>query len=342
MSIVAWIRAHKKTSGALGVLIVLGFFLIVGIIAQKNEQAVNPLPGIPKKIASSDAKNTESLKDSDGDGLKDWEEIIYGTDPQNPDTDGDGTSDGEEIAGNRDPLKKGPKDILPMPEDTQGKPPTLLDDDPNNLTHKLFGDFIRSGGGANAILKNGGSEESIKLLTEKIDRMAAQGTLTYESKTAINPKDIRVTPDESGQAVTAYLNAVAAAFEQYLHPLPQDDLELFVEILQSGNLERLEELGVYAKAAGFAAAKIRALAVPKNLVWFHTREIEYLEETKNQIDIMRRTERDPLRTMTIINPRIDLKAKAIVLHYKDLTEWLKARNILLSPENKASRLIAPP
>ncbi|MFC1731427.1 hypothetical protein ACFL6I_14000 [candidate division KSB1 bacterium] len=34
--------------------------------------------------------------DSDGDGLKDWEEILFGTDPNNPDTDNDGVLDGEE------------------------------------------------------------------------------------------------------------------------------------------------------------------------------------------------------------------------------------------------------
>jgi hypothetical protein len=44
--------------------------------------------------------------DSDGDGLKDWEEALWKTDPQNPDTDGDKTSDGEEISINRDPLKQ--------------------------------------------------------------------------------------------------------------------------------------------------------------------------------------------------------------------------------------------
>ena len=43
--------------------------------------------------------------DSDNDGLLDWQEALYGTDPRNKDTDGDGTPDGEEIKENRDPLK---------------------------------------------------------------------------------------------------------------------------------------------------------------------------------------------------------------------------------------------
>ncbi|MDP2593112.1 MAG: hypothetical protein Q8P52_00465 [bacterium] len=51
--------------------------------------------------------------DSDSDGLKDWEEELWGTDPFNPDTDGDGTSDGDEIREGRDPRLKWPNDKLP-------------------------------------------------------------------------------------------------------------------------------------------------------------------------------------------------------------------------------------
>jgi hypothetical protein len=58
-------------------------------------------------LSASDANATSSVMtlDSDGDGLPDWKEILYGTDPHNIDTDGDGTPDGEEINENRDPLK---------------------------------------------------------------------------------------------------------------------------------------------------------------------------------------------------------------------------------------------
>ena len=43
--------------------------------------------------------------DSDNDGLPDWKENLYGTNPHKADTDDDGTNDADEIAQNRDPLK---------------------------------------------------------------------------------------------------------------------------------------------------------------------------------------------------------------------------------------------
>ena len=46
-----------------------------------------------------------TLKDTDNDGLTDYEEIfVYGTDPLNPDTDGDEINDGDEIKLGLDPL----------------------------------------------------------------------------------------------------------------------------------------------------------------------------------------------------------------------------------------------
>lgn len=70
------------------------------------------------KIASARESKPESdnetavIADSDSDGLQDWEEKLWKTDPNNPDSDKDGANDGDEIAQNRNPLKKGPNDTL--------------------------------------------------------------------------------------------------------------------------------------------------------------------------------------------------------------------------------------
>jgi len=48
--------------------------------------------------------NAVDPRDSDGDGLNNSWEKVYGTDPNNPDTDGDGVPDGEEIKAGTNPL----------------------------------------------------------------------------------------------------------------------------------------------------------------------------------------------------------------------------------------------
>lgn len=51
--------------------------------------------------------------DTDKDGLKDWEESLWNTDPKNADSDNDGTKDGDETDRNRDPAKKGEDAFTP-------------------------------------------------------------------------------------------------------------------------------------------------------------------------------------------------------------------------------------
>ena len=53
----------------------------------------------PGGASLANAESTEALlksyaiQDTDGDGLPDWEESLYGTDPKKADTDGDGIGD---------------------------------------------------------------------------------------------------------------------------------------------------------------------------------------------------------------------------------------------------------
>jgi len=54
----------------------------------------------------------KSENDQDADGLLDWEEELWRTDPQNEDTDGDGTLDGVEVKRDRNPLVAGPADFI--------------------------------------------------------------------------------------------------------------------------------------------------------------------------------------------------------------------------------------
>ncbi|MDD4271815.1 MAG: CAP domain-containing protein [Patescibacteria group bacterium] len=61
-----------------------------------------------KRKFDKKVKQGKIFKDTDHDGLSDYEEkYLYGTDPKNPDTDRDGMKDGAEVKRGRNPLGKG-------------------------------------------------------------------------------------------------------------------------------------------------------------------------------------------------------------------------------------------
>lgn len=63
---------------------------------------------------STNTANKLLAKDTDNDGLKDWEEQLWKSDPANPDSDSDGTPDGLEIKSGRNPTIAGPNDKLDL------------------------------------------------------------------------------------------------------------------------------------------------------------------------------------------------------------------------------------
>ena len=93
---------HHYTSAiaiALGVLIIA--FFVFGPNAKATQAVVldtpincNKLPDLENKAAVKFYQNI----DSDDDGMSDFDECIFGSNPTEPDSDGDSISDGDERA----------------------------------------------------------------------------------------------------------------------------------------------------------------------------------------------------------------------------------------------------
>jgi hypothetical protein len=104
----------KAPSIKVSIIFLITILIVTSIISFTNYKKKLPKEEIQNSKSGELNLSIEITKDpsldSDNDGLLDWEESLWGTDPKNPDTDGDGTKDGEEINLNRDPLTPGPND----------------------------------------------------------------------------------------------------------------------------------------------------------------------------------------------------------------------------------------
>lgn len=310
--------------------------IVILIITSVSAWFLLTPPQTKPQLIQLEKKKNPLLEDDDRDGLQNWEEQIYGTDPHNPDTDGDGTPDAEEIKLGRNPLIKGPNDGSATP---QAQPAKKQTEGPRpNLTQALFDELMQSGG-VQALTQKGGAPAIAQFLTQRIDTLVSAGQIKQTSPTNFPTTAIKISPSTDANSVKAYLNQVATTLKTHTAALEIDDLDLFLGILQSGETGRLEKLIPYRQAAEKMAVKIRDLRVPKNLAWFHTKEILILEETAKQIKIMENAERDPIAVLAILQPRVDLKIEFIKLHRGELKLWLTANKIILSPKDPAHSLV---
>ncbi|MCX6730212.1 MAG: hypothetical protein NT058_01815 [Candidatus Portnoybacteria bacterium] len=106
------IKITNLTIIPLAIIFAIGLILFIGAYSKKDAFSEFTLWGAKETTIES------QTKDSDSDGLKDWEENLYKTDPLNSDTDDDGYLDGEEINSGHNPLIKSPGDqemFYPLP-----------------------------------------------------------------------------------------------------------------------------------------------------------------------------------------------------------------------------------
>ena len=108
---------HKYLPSKRFAYIILALLIALGIISLFSWLGkAKPTTKLSNLEVKSKVQEFMAL-DTDSDGLKDWEEALYKTDPKIADTDKDGASDGVEINANRDPLKPNTAKVGAVPND---------------------------------------------------------------------------------------------------------------------------------------------------------------------------------------------------------------------------------
>lgn len=269
--------------------------------------------GGPVKTDLSAKAVAEASKDSDGDGLKDWEEALWRTDANNPDTDGDSTTDGAEIAAGRDPLKKGPKDKLPQPADDSS---TALDEvNKDNLTYNLVKNLLSSGV-LNSIDQNGELTSSDFIKNFALPKGLDVETV-LESAAKITAKDIGVSRENSPEAVRRYFNSIYEIYARRIIPFrKRGDLAILADVLQSEDYSKLKDLDPIIEALGQMAKEIKSIPAPADYRSFAVQEVNYILKTKRAVEIFRGAEADPLAAAVTVNPRVQVLQDMGNLHKK--------------------------
>lgn len=222
-------------------------------------------------------------KDSDGDGLKDWEEALWGTDAKNRDTDGDGTEDGEEIKFGRNPKIKGPNDKL-SDEEKRASSETGTDTSATGaFSRGFFASFMT--------LKESGdlTPENLQKLSESIvENFTADGAKNFTSG------DLKISADNSAAALKKYGNDMGTVFGEYLKLKLPDELAIVAQALSSGDQNKLNELDKIISANKNLIEKHLAMNVPQKVSPIHLKLVNHYGTITSAIENMKKAIGDPL------------------------------------------------
>lgn len=265
-------------------------------------------------------KNEKLSKDTDNDGLYDWEELLWKTEQNNPDTDKDGVNDGDEINQNRNPLVPGPNDFL-LTEASENATST----EPETLTFKIGKDFL---------LKYL-STKNMENLSEKEKKEIVNSMLSnLVLKSAPNKyefSDIKISDDNSKENIKNYINDLGKTFKNF-GVIEKNEVAIFAEILEDENNENREKLNELKKNKMFyekTVYEISQLTAPKKYAKIHLDILNNFNNAVAAISKMELIYNDPANSLIGIN-EYSKESKNSVLIFRNFKNQFLSEQINLN------------
>jgi len=258
--------------------------------------------------------------DSDGDGLKDWEESLWGTDPNVPDTDGDGTPDGDEVVNSRNPLIAGPEDLIDSTTvGILGAPSAGLDGKlsyTDQFTRTIFGSIISAKESGQVF--NTGSEA---------EQMIGGFLSTYQSPAQLvyNYSQVKATTDNSSDSLKRYGNAAGSALVD-IKNIGNKDIDAATTLLQTENEDDAEKIRMFADQYAQIAETLSKTSVPSQLIPLHLPFINAIAGLSNALHDMEKLISDPLIGVSGLS-KYKKSVEALSKSVRDLNTFFTTRNI---------------
>ncbi len=246
----------------------IGSALLFAVVLMGAALFLRPQTGMSTQnagvvVVATEPRNYQETKDSDGDGVRDWEEALWGTNPELKDVSS--TTRAEM-------LKKEAENV----------------EVPNTVTsqfaQRFFGEYIQ----ANSDDIPMTDEEKQRFLERSLTEAAALG---YQQPFTL--RDIRTTSTSSLEALREYGNSVMLAIVR--DPVESEgELLIYKTAIESGNDDLLKKLDPIIASYDRIITDIRALSVPQPLANEHAALLNALRDIHTTIVALRNTPQDPL------------------------------------------------
>ncbi len=268
--------------------------LIVGayVLARSVES-----PPIAQASAETALLQAIAVKDSDNDGLPDWEEVLYGTNPNNIDSFNLGMTDGEAVAHGL----VVPKAIADIKVATSSPDTSAFIDNsvPEAAAEGSITDiFARNFFTLYVATKqaSGGtlSKTQISALAEQVmNQLAASISPAPDFK---SKEDIKVS-DTGPDALRAYAIQAEDVFRVQGVQLPKSELQYLQDAVQNNDVSAIDNISKIATAYRTTASGLSVLTVPEELADTHLALVNAMARIGEECNDFARVQADPIAAM---------------------------------------------
>jgi len=276
---------------AILVVLFTGWF-VVRVIWKQNPENILSTAGInleESKLLAMDKALEKTSLDSDGDGLKDWEEALWKTDPTKKDTDGDGTNDADEIQDGRDPTisELNADDVFKKPEDFAKSNGTTT----KTISQKAADEFALNYFTAKARLKGGALSNAAKQkLVINLLLAMQKGASAYKDR--YNQKDVKTSKTADAKD---YLNKLGGTLDENFKEITEPEIDIMNKMSDIGDFSGVVVLDTYIPAYQKTIKFLESEIVPESYAALHLALLNSMNNTLIAVEGFRHVEDDPVR-----------------------------------------------
>lgn len=230
----------------------------------------------PTLSAEKEATKQAFEKDSDNDGLKDWEEALYGTSPLNPDTKGNGLGDAKEVEKEREAAAN----ATTTPEKTVTLTAT------EKFSRELFTKYLEA--------KRAGQEITPELSEAIAEELVAKG---YDQEIPAFDDSVLVTIQTNDATfIRNYGNQIGKIVSTPMPEGTSNELLILEQILAKGvptekNMADLNKIQARYQSVHDALVKVRVPTLAKDA---HAQLVQGIEVVMNVVSGIKDLESDPV------------------------------------------------
>lgn len=271
------------------VLVAIAIFIVVvggAFVATKLKSNVN----YQNEQVLADTQSEKLYKDSDGDGLKDWEEGLWGTDPNNPDTNGDGINDYDEIRAGINPLGKSLDDKLATDTVQKKVNPSVESDltETDKMSMELFAKYVQS-------KQNGDYASTSDYTNFFFDYL--NNNSNKDDVTIYKDTDMK-SVSETAESLRVYGNTLGKIIIDNAKLYPGNELQILDDAIAKNDTKILDQLDNPIKRYTGLRDGMLGMPVPEGIVSIHVKMLNLLNIMVTGIQNMKLIISDPVKGLT--------------------------------------------
>lgn len=307
----------KRTVGILVSLVVSASFISAAFYFTSSLG-----PNTAGATSTEELLRAYAALDTDGDGLFDWQESLYGADPKNQNSLDPSMTDREAVdSGKVEPKFKSE---TPTQEDYSGEDVPGIEAAPGTLTDRfarvLFENYL-SGNGAGSIPTE---DDLVAFVDASVDDLLA----TNKATTHFGSKDIVKGP-KGAEGLRTYAIEAEKAFSENTTYFEKSEILYFSDYIIRGDTVALSHVRTIAESYGKIAYAFVHTPVPEEAVAAHVRMANAMARMSDVIGDMGQVDTDPMLGLVGLNSYDEAVAE-LSFSFRDMYAIFANQGIVLT------------